>query len=186
MNTDYKVIIKIRVGGSSWGTIKDENKGWNVAKNGWHLTMKVWITPWGLAEASVAAQTPPNPLESRSGHSPHDPCPASCPRWRISMTDVTRPITLPAWLTYVFPFRPTSEGLWQPPGTRLERMFVKLFVCKPTKPLACQIFTTAGLLISYKVGLLHTAVITRSDFKSEAIFWFPSPNYTCECTWFFS
>ena len=41
---------------------------------------------------------------------------------------------------------------------------------------------TAGFHISYKVGLLHTAVITRSDFKPEAIFGFPSPNYTCECT----
>ena len=41
---------------------------------------------------------------------------------------------------------------------------------------------TAGLPISYKVGLLHTVVITRSDFKYEAIFGFPSPIYTCECT----
>ena len=42
--------------------------------------------------------------------------------------------------------------------------------------------STAGLPISYKVGPLWNAVITRSDFKTEAIFGFPSPNYTCECT----
>ena len=42
--------------------------------------------------------------------------------------------------------------------------------------------STAGLPISYTVGPLWNAPIIRSDFKSEAIFGFPSPNYTYTCT----
>ena len=41
---------------------------------------------------------------------------------------------------------------------------------------------TAGLPISYKVGRRWNAVIIRSDFKSEAIFGFLSPNYICDST----
>ena len=41
---------------------------------------------------------------------------------------------------------------------------------------------TAGLPISYTMGRRWNAVITRSDFKSEAIFGFLSPNYTRKCT----
>ena len=37
---------------------------------------------------------------------------------------------------------------------------------------------TAGLPMSYKLGPRWNAVITRPDFKSEAIFGFLSPNYT--------
>ena len=37
---------------------------------------------------------------------------------------------------------------------------------------------TAGLSVSYKLGPRWNAVITRSDFESEAIFGFLSPNYT--------
>ena len=37
---------------------------------------------------------------------------------------------------------------------------------------------TAGLPMSYKLGPPWNAVIPRSDFKSEAIFGFISPNYT--------
>ena len=42
--------------------------------------------------------------------------------------------------------------------------------------------STAGLPISYKVGRRWNADITRSDFKSEAIFGFLSPNYICHST----
>ena len=37
---------------------------------------------------------------------------------------------------------------------------------------------TAGLPMSYKLGSRWNAVITRLDFKSEAIFGCLSPNYT--------
>ena len=37
---------------------------------------------------------------------------------------------------------------------------------------------TAGLSVSYKLGPRWDDVITWSDFKSEAIFGFLSPNYT--------
>ena len=46
-------------------------------------------------------------------------------------------------------------------------------------------FRTAGLPMSYKLGLRWNAVITRSDFISEVIFGFLSPNSTGQCTWFF-
>ena len=45
---------------------------------------------------------------------------------------------------------------------------------------------TAGLSVSYKFGLRWNAVITRSDFKSEAIFGFLSSNYTGLSAWIFS
>ena len=41
---------------------------------------------------------------------------------------------------------------------------------------------TAGLPMSYKMGPRWNAVTTRSDFKSEAIFGFLSPNYTWKST----
>ena len=50
-----------------------------------------------------------------------------------------------------------------------------LFFCKP-------VFDTAGLPMSYKLGPRWNAVITRSDFNSEAIFGFLSPNYTGKST----
>ena len=40
---------------------------------------------------------------------------------------------------------------------------------------------TTGLPMSYKLGPRSNAVITRPDFKSEAIFGFLSPNYTGKC-----
>ena len=48
--------------------------------------------------------------------------------------------------------------------------------------LWCAISSTAGLLMSYKLGTHWNAVITRSDFKSEAIFGFLSQNYTGQST----
>ena len=39
------------------------------------------------------------------------------------------------------------------------------------------VFITAGLSVSYKLGPRWDDVITWSDFKSEAIFGFLSPNY---------
>ena len=45
-----------------------------------------------------------------------------------------------------------------------------------------QLKTTAGLPISCTVGPRWEAVIIRSNFKSEAIFGFPSPNYTGHVT----
>ena len=41
---------------------------------------------------------------------------------------------------------------------------------------------TAGLPMSYKLGPRWNAVITRPDFKSEAIFGFLSPNYIGKST----
>ena len=59
--------------------------------------------------------------------------------------------------------------------------------CLPTinLRLSCNA-VTAGLPMSYKLGPPWNAVITRSDFKSEAIFGFLSPNCTWKSTWFFS
>ena len=45
---------------------------------------------------------------------------------------------------------------------------------------------TAGLPISLTWGRCWNTVITRSDFKSEAIFGFLSPNYIVKSTCFFS
>ena len=41
---------------------------------------------------------------------------------------------------------------------------------------------TAGLPMSYKLGPRWDDFITWSDFKSETIFGFLSPNYTGQCT----
>ena len=41
---------------------------------------------------------------------------------------------------------------------------------------------TAGLSVSYNLGPRWDDVITWSDFKSETIFGFLSPNYTGQCT----
>ena len=41
---------------------------------------------------------------------------------------------------------------------------------------------TAGLSVSYKLGPRWDDVISWSDFKSEAIFGFLSPNYMGQCT----
>ena len=45
---------------------------------------------------------------------------------------------------------------------------------------------TAGLPIRWTLGPRREAVITRSNFKSDAIFGFLSPNYMGHVTWFFS
>ena len=42
--------------------------------------------------------------------------------------------------------------------------------------------TTAGLPMSYKLGSRWDSAIAWSDFKSEAIFGFLSPNYTWRST----
>ena len=44
---------------------------------------------------------------------------------------------------------------------------------------------TAGLSMSYKLGPRWDDVITWSDFRSETIFGFLSPNYAGQHTWFF-
>ena len=49
-------------------------------------------------------------------------------------------------------------------------------------PVNKQIKNTAGLPMSYKLGPRWNTIITRPDFKSDAIFGFLSPNYTGQCT----
>ena len=44
------------------------------------------------------------------------------------------------------------------------------------------LLSTAGLPISYNLGRRWDVIITRSDFKSEAIFGFFSPKYTGHVT----
>ena len=58
----------------------------------------------------------------------------------------------------------------------------------PTQKCSTQIqirlaeYPTAGLPMSYKLGPRWNAVITKFDFKSEAIFGFLSRNYMEQCT----
>ena len=56
-----------------------------------------------------------------------------------------------------------------------------VFAVHPTS--LCQwTCTTAGLPLNYKLGPRWDDVITWSDFKSETIFGFLSPNYTGQHT----
>ena len=50
--------------------------------------------------------------------------------------------------------------------------------------LYCVHVFTAGLPVSYKLGPRRSVVVTRSDFKSETIFGFLSPDYTGQSTYF--
>ena len=49
----------------------------------------------------------------------------------------------------------------------------------------CQIELTAGFPSSHKLGPHWDDAITWSNFKSDTIFGFLSPNYTGKCTCFF-
>ena len=53
------------------------------------------------------------------------------------------------------------------------KVVVPMVFFKANKCYVC----TAGLSVSYKLGPRWDDVITWSDFKSEAIFGFLSPNY---------
>ena len=60
--------------------------------------------------------------------------------------------------------------------------------CKDApKPIGWSLWLNTQMVAALKLLLSgKNAVITRSDFKSEAIFGFLSPNYTWRSAWFFS